>query len=154
MKYKYAGIVKLLDVKCVTRGDYHEKHGGLATPTKENVSDRGYQYMTLDYGIAWMRQQEFENTFTNIHNLSFSLALDFLINSSAKIARQSWNGKNMYVYYVPENTYPCTTRVAKDEFGEYANYNAYFALKQADDTVSVWTPSVGDLLATDWRVVE
>jgi Protein of unknown function (DUF2829). len=86
--------------------------------------------------------------------MCFSGALLHL-KGGAKIARAGWNGKGMFVYMVPANSYPAQTGVAKDHFGDGAMvpYKAYMALKGTDDTVSTWAPSAGDTLAEDWEIV-
>ena len=71
-----------------------------------------------------------------------------------KIAREGWNGKGMFVYYVPANEYKTNTDVAKKEFGETVKYNAYLAIKNVNGTVSTWVPSINDCLADDWLIVE
>lgn len=77
------------------------------------------------------------------------------MKDGAKVARAGWNGKGMFVYLVPANSYPAQTGAAKSHFGEGAMvpYNAYMALKGADDTVSTWAPSGSDALADDWQIV-
>lgn len=67
-----------------------------------------------------------------------------------KLSRQGWNGKGMFVYYVPANSYPASTEVAKEEFGNTVQYNAYLAIKNVNGTVSTWVPSINDVLAEDW----
>jgi hypothetical protein len=73
---------------------------------------------------------------------------------SKKVARDGWNGKGMFVYYVPKNTYPAQTNVAREYFGDTVDYNPYFAIKNVNDTVSTWVPSINDVLAEDWVIVE
>ena len=70
-----------------------------------------------------------------------------------KLRRSGWNGPGQYVYYVPAAKYKAQTAVAKAEFGHEVPYNAYFALKNAQGVVSVWTPSTSDAMADDWMVV-
>ena len=79
-------------------------------------------------------------------------AMGLLLHSYA-MTRDGWNGKGMFVYFVPANAYPAQTDVAKAHFGEDAMvpYNGYFAIKGVDGRVSVWVPSTADLQATDWR---
>lgn len=86
---------------------------------------------------------------------SFSAAL-VAIKGGQRVARAGWNGKGMFVYLVPANSYPAQTGAAKAFFGErgMVPYNAYFALKGADDTVSTWAPSGSDALAEDWLIVK
>lgn len=71
-----------------------------------------------------------------------------------KVARKGWNGANMFAYIVPANSYPAQTEAARSTFGEMVPYNAYWALKTAQGTVSTWAPSGSDSLAEDWVVVE
>lgn len=72
-----------------------------------------------------------------------------------RLQRTGWNGKGLFVYLVPAASYQAQTGAAKEHFGEGAMvpYNAYFAIKNANETVSTWVPSVNDCLADDWIVV-
>jgi hypothetical protein len=74
----------------------------------------------------------------------------------AMIAREGWNGENMFAYVVPEAAYPAQTGVAKAYFGEDAKvpYRAYLALKTAQGDVATWAPSGSDVLAEDWLVLD
>ena len=86
--------------------------------------------------------------------MNFGRALELLEGGTA-VQRTGWNGKGMFVYYVPPGAYPARTGVAKEFFGdELVPYNAYFAIKNVDGTVSTWVPSVNDCLAKDWLAVE
>ena len=86
--------------------------------------------------------------------ITFGEALE-LVKAGKRIARKGWNGKGMFVYYVPAASYKAQTGVAKDHFGEEAmvSYAAYLAIKNVNDTVSTWVPSINDVLAEDWSVV-
>ena len=85
--------------------------------------------------------------------LSFSDALKAL-EEGKSVYREGWNGKGMFVYLVPANEYPAQTGAAKEYFGENSMvpYNAYFAIKNVNETVSTWVPSVNDCLAKDWCI--
>lgn len=87
-------------------------------------------------------------------NLDFGQALAFL-KAGKRLQRAGWNGKGMFVYLVPPASYPVQTGAAKAHFGENAMvpYNAYFAIKNVDNTVSTWVPSVNDCLANDWAIL-
>jgi hypothetical protein len=87
--------------------------------------------------------------------LDFGTAL-LALKDGKRVARAGWNGKGMFVYLVLANAYPAQTGAAKAHFGEGAlvPYNAYLALKGADNTVSTWAPSGSDALAEDWLIVE
>ena len=76
-----------------------------------------------------------------------------LLKEGAKVARIGWNGKGMFVYLVPAASYKATTAAAKAHFGDMVPYNDYFAIKNVNNTVSTWVPSVNDCLAEDWVIV-
>lgn len=87
-------------------------------------------------------------------NLTFGQALEAL-KRGERVAREGWNGKGMFVYYVPANAYPAQTGVAKAYFGEDAKvpYAAYLAIKNVNETVSTWVPSINDCLSEDWCIL-
>lgn len=88
----------------------------------------------------------------NPETFDFSKALT-LLREGKRLARVGWNGKGMYIYFVPANSYPAVTEIAKKQFGETVPYRAYFAMKTAQNDVAPWSASNSDLLATDWYVV-
>ena len=65
--------------------------------------------------------------------MDFGIALGYL-KEGKKIARKGWNGKGMFIYYVPGGSYRTQTEVAKKDFGEYAVYEPYFAIKNVKGT--------------------
>lgn len=85
--------------------------------------------------------------------MNFGQALEAM-KAGQKVARAGWNGKGMFVYLVPASNYPAQTGAAKSHFGDGAMvpYNAYMAIKNVDDTVSTWVPSVNDCLSEDWSI--
>lgn len=85
-------------------------------------------------------------------DISFSFALAAL-KTGKKVARTGWNGKGMYLYHVPAQSYPATTEIAKQEFGEMVPYGAYIAMKTAQNNVVPWLASQTDILADDWQVL-
>lgn len=84
----------------------------------------------------------------------FSDALHFL-RDGERVARTGWNGKGMFIYLVPANSYPAQTGAAKAHFGENAMvpYGAYLAMKTAQGNVVPWLASQTDILATDWEML-
>jgi hypothetical protein len=91
-----------------------------------------------------------------LDGLNYGDALIHLKDRGNAMARKGWNGKGMFVYYVPPASYQAQTGVAKKFFGEGAlvPYNAYLAIKNVDGTVSTWVASINDQLANDWYVVD
>lgn len=85
--------------------------------------------------------------------MNFGQALEEL-KIGAKAARTGWNGKGMFIYHVPANSYPPRTEVAKDFWkGLDVPYGAYIAMKTAEENVVPWLASQTDMLAEDWVIV-
>lgn len=77
-----------------------------------------------------------------------------LMKAGGRVARKGWNGKNMFLYYVPASSYPPCTKIAEEAFnGEDVPYGAYIAMKTAQGNVVPWLASQTDMLAEDWVVV-
>jgi len=156
--------VKLINAKPMNRADYNALRGW-QVPADENPADDGYLVEYIDGGqanhpefngyISWSPKDVFERAYRPTSGMNFGLAIEAL-KAGHKVARAGWNGKGMFVYYVPANSYPAQTGAAKSHFGEGAMvpYNAYMAIKNVNDTVSTWVPSVNDCLAEDWSIVE
>jgi|ERR1044072_5607122 hypothetical protein len=130
------------DVKGVLASQVAGKSGETEAATITDGKTQYHKY--TDHGVQDLTKKLYR----------FGTAIEFL-EIGKKMARTGWNGKNMFVYYVPPASYPPMTEVAKEAFGEnLVPYNAYFAIKNVDGTVSTWTPSVNDCLAKDWYIVE
>lgn len=90
--------------------------------------------------------------------MNFSSALHSLKNGQ-KLARKGWNGKGMFVVYQKgyPNGIPCNKQTAKAwglKKGDLFKCNPYLQIKNVDGSHSMWVPSVGDILAEDWEIVE
>lgn len=79
-----------------------------------------------------------------------------LMKLGNRVQRAGWNGKGMFVYYVPAASYPADRNSKSTMAGEFADdmvpYREYLALKTAENDVSTWAPSVSDALAEDWQL--
>ncbi len=155
---------KLIKARAMTRLAYNQLRGW-DLPADENGDDEGFLVEYVDGGkpnhpdfagyISWSPKDVFERAYQPTSGMDFGLALN-AIKAGKRIARSGWNGKGMFVYLVPASAYPAQTGAAKAHFGDDAlvPYSAYMAIKNVNDTVSTWVPSVNDCLATDWHIVE
>lgn len=146
------------------RGEYNT-YRGWECPADENPEDEGFLVEYVDGGkanhpdhagyISWSPKDVFERAYRPTSGLDFGVALQAL-KAGHRVARAGWNGKGMFVYYVPANAYLAQTGVAREYFGERAlvPYAAYLAIKNVNETVSTWVPSINDCLAEDWVIVE
>lgn len=86
----------------------------------------------------------------------FGTAVEAL-KQGARVAREGWNGKGMFLYYVPENKYPASRNEHGTMIGMFKDdmvpYGAYIAMKTAQNNVVPWLASQTDVLAEDWQIV-
>lgn len=83
--------------------------------------------------------------------MNFSDALNN-IKAGLKLARQGWNGKDMFVYLVHGSTFTVNRPPLNVVYveGTEIMYRPHIDLKAADGTCGVWSPSNSDVLADDW----
>ncbi len=90
--------------------------------------------------------------------MNFGEALDH-IEKGGKIAREGWNGKGLFVYYIAADKHKASHNEQSamidyaDDHGLF-QHNAYMAIKNTDGTVSTWVPSINDCLAKDWVLLD
>jgi hypothetical protein len=90
-------------------------------------------------------------------DFSFGHAIACL-KAGHRVAREGWNGKGMFLYYVPQNKYPASRNEHGTMVGVFEDdmvpYGAYIAMKTAQNNVVPWLASQTDVLAEDWQIVE
>ena len=118
-----------------------------------NVKD-GYAVRYADGYESWSPKDVFEEAYRAINGMNFGLAIE-AAKKGAKITRRGWNGKGMFLYYVPEGRYPARTDAAKSIAAEdgKVDYGAYIAMKTVQGNVVPWLASQTDILAEDWEIV-
>ena len=78
-----------------------------------------------------------------------------LLKEGKKLAREGWNGKGMFIVFVPSKVINLNEKF-KELFGKdnKVEFNQHFVIKNVDGSVSTWVPSVNDCLAEDWYVAD
>ena len=155
---------KMILARPMGRGEYNT-YRGWQIPLDENPADEGFLVEYVDGGasnhpghagyISWSPKDVFERAYRLSSGLTFGDALQAL-KAGKRVARAGWNGKGMFVYYVRAAAYLAQSAAAIEYFGEnaYVPYAPYLALKGVDEKVSTWVPSINDVLAEDWVVLE
>lgn len=91
------------------------------------------------------------------YTLTFGEAIEALKQGS-KVARKGWNGKDMFIFYVPANSYPANGNKNGTMKGYFKDdlvpYGAYIAMKTAQNNVVPWLASQTDVLSEDWAIIE
>ena len=157
---------KRIAAKLMTRAEYNVFRGW-ELPTNENGADEGYLVEYLDGGkpnvkgyagyVSWSPKEQFENAYQPVNAMSFGHAV-VALKEGKKVARAGWNGKGMFLYYVPANSYPAGNNLLGTMKGMFPDdmvpYGAYIAMKTVQNNVVPWLASQTDILADDWSVVE
>lgn len=169
----YIGTKKI-KAQPMTKGEYNNYRGWI-TPENEDPNEAGYLVEYVDGGkpnhdkhegyISWSPMFVFETSYKSSGELSFGHAL-VLAQEGFKIARKGWNGKNMFVAYMPALNLPSyntqepgpkvNDRTAK-YIGKDTPLNSlpYFAMFTAQGNWQPgWLASQSDMLANDWCIVE
>ena len=153
-------VVIFVSAMAMTRQEYNDLRGW-QLPENENGSDAGYliedsegeQNTDKFKGfVQWLPKSEFERKYIvesdekhpkedapkimPVATVDFGSAV-YDLKQGKKVARSGWNGKGMYIRYVP------TTN----------SLNEHLEIKNVKDTFDTWVPSISDLLAEDWVVL-
>jgi len=157
---QYIGT-KRINAKPMTRLEYNIFRGW-ELPEDEDGSDKGFLVVYVDGGktntdafdgyVSWSPSEVFERAYREISGMTFGAAIEAL-KAGEKVARAGWNGKGMFIYYVPANSYPAQTDAARSVFGDMVPYRAYLAMKTVNDEVVPWLASQSDILEDDWEIV-
>lgn len=160
---KFIGT-KLIEAVVMTRLEYNE-YRGWELPADEDGNDPGMLVEYIDGGagnhpnhvgyISWSPLEVFDKAYRPVKGLPFSLAIEAALKGK-RIARQGWNGKGMFVYAVPPNSYEAQTEAGHSiaENG-MVNCGGYMAMKPAYGPIVVgWLASQSDMFADDWEILD
>jgi hypothetical protein len=172
----YVGT-KLLKAKPMDREDYCDLRGW-DLPEDENGLDEGYLVEYIDGGesnhiefdgyISWSPTDVFDKAYEETRGMSFGLAIE-LLKKGFLVARDGWNGKGMFLVYVPVSTDielqtgTVYHNALKSALGEEVANEPTLILPHIDmwtlDSTGRraflpgWLASQSDMLATDWTII-
>lgn len=94
--------------------------------------------------------------------MEFYKALKECVENGKKITRRDWNGRNMFVYYVPGRTIPLAFwKECNAELTEFERKRGYVELKGHFDMFNAqgeriigWLASQTDMASDEWEVLE
>lgn len=154
----FALLVTLYDFYYLRReelpeGEDGEAEGYLVSSGPNAHPDLSFERVA-DGRIKWVPAPAFEDVYQESpFKFDFGAAIDAL-KDGHQVTRTGWNGKGMFVYYVPAQSYPTQTEAARARFGDSVPYAAYLALVTNQGNVATWTPSITDIFANDWIIYE
>ena len=135
----------------------------------EQLGQQGYKVVytppdSYEY-TSWSPKDVFEESYREVNGMSFGLAIE-AAKLGLKVARAGWNGKNMFVVYMPPlqlppfNTQEPGPRV-NDRTAKFIGEDTpldcqpYFAMFNAQKQwIPGWVASQSDMLADDWQIIK
>ena len=145
----------------MTHQEYND-YRGWTLPADENGDDKGYLVESTLNHTNWLPKHIADMVYKHTQ-LTFGQAIEYA-KQGHKIARQGWNGKNMWVVYMPPlylppaNTTEPGPRV-NERTAQHIGYDQpldcqpYFAMYNAQKQwIPGWVASQSDMLAEDWYV--
>lgn len=86
--------------------------------------------------------------------MNFGQALEAL-EEGKKVARAGWNGKGMFLFYVPGSKFVVNRPPLLGIYpeGTEVSYHPHVDMKTAQGDIVPWLCSQTDMLAKDWELV-
>ena len=147
---KYIGV-KLISADPMTRGALNASKGVGIPIDDPCYNDAGYKVVYEDGYVSWSPKEVFEAAYRRIDNMTFGLALEAL-KLGKKVCRAGWNGKGMFLLYVPSEKYGIISKIGLGI--DKGNLLPWIGMKTADNKFVPWLASQTDMLSEDWQVVE
>lgn len=110
----------------------------------------GYGLKYEDGYQSWSPKEVFDKAYQPMNALSFGHALEVL-KAGGRVARAGWNGKNMYLQYIPNSVWGTLTGYGLPDMDSRF---PWIGMKTANNQFGPWLASQTDVLADDWQVVE
>lgn len=170
----YIGAKTVL-AKPMTKGEYFE-YRGWPLLFGENGNDEGYivdstngafvnSQLYKDY-VSWLSKELFERDYreagdVDLTKVTFEEAVEAMENGFM-VARKAWKDGFGFMHIPSEIPADLVPRMAslpesvKATFmarGLPIKYSSQFSLVKYDNSINCWSPSVEDILATDWEVL-
>lgn len=153
---KYIGT-KMLQAEPMNLGDYNQ-YRGWKIPVDEDPTREGYLVAYEDGYRSWSPKEVFEEAYKDCTGMTFGIAVE-LAKKGIKIARDGWNGKGMFVVYQKGYPHgiPCNKQTAEAwglNEGDLFKCEPYLQIRMVNGSHAMWVPSINDVLAVDWVIVE
>lgn len=160
---RYIGT-KIVTAAPMNRAEYNV-YRGWVLPANEDGADDGYLVEYTDGGkpndarhagyISWSPKEQFDNAYRKPSGITFGAAVEAL-KLGKKVSRAGWNGKGMWLTFVPASAYDIPPGLLDCKSANPCNpeHLPWIGMKTADDKFVPWLASQTDVLADDWGIVE
>lgn len=107
----------------------------------------------MPHDVFNVRHKPFSEPEIDLESADFSDALMWL-KEGKSVARRGWNGKDQFVYLVKGEKLAAGLGYGFGESIGEPTFSDTFVLKNSQNNLVTWVPSIGDLLACDWCRLE
>lgn len=150
---KYLGV-KLIEAEPQSQDQAAgAKNFGDLSKLSGGVDREGYKVVYEGGYISWSPKDVFEKAYRRIDNLTFGLVIEAL-KQGKKVAREGWNGKNMFLEMVSHRISKNQKGLIYDVAGNEYEELPWIGMKTVDNKFVPWLASQTDMLAEDWIIVE
>ena len=149
----------------MTRLKYNE-YRGWDLPDDEDGTDEGFLIEDVNSRetnhpdhkgyISWSPTPVFESSYREADGLTFGEAIE-ACKAGAKIQRKGWNGKNMWLVYVPGSSPPelAPDSPYKKAGLDQVDINSHIDMMTATGQMQPgWVANQPDMLSDDWIVFD
>jgi len=157
---KYIGV-KVVEAEPMTLGEFNE---GMSRETVSGYEDSpGNRVIYEDGYVSWSPEEAFK-AYRPCDAMTFGLAIEAM-KKGHKVARAGWNGKGMFIVYMPPLYLPPyatndTARKVNDRTAKWIGEDTpldsqgYIAMLTATKQWQPgWLASQADILSNDWQIV-
>jgi len=164
---KYIGV-KIVEAAPMTLGHYND-YKGWTIPADEDPNREGYRVHYSDGYVSWSPKEIFEETNKELFGLPFGTAVAALKNF-IPTTRAKWPHGTFIFAQVPSlidgSIVPKMTslpdsvkkefaaRFDRDHVNAQLMYKNQIALVDPDNNICAWIPTIEDLFATDWCILD
>ena len=163
---KYIGT-KQIEAEPMTLGDFVARTGRnpYKNPDGHDPEEDGYFVKYQDGYESWSPAEPFEKAYRESGAMPFGMAIE-LLHQGKSIRRKGWNGKGLFVIkqvpaHIESNIIPkmqSLPQSAKDlilagkGFIDYTSQCLIY--NENTGRADSWVPSISDVFAEDWEIVE
>lgn len=117
------------------------------------VGSPGYKVKYAGGYVSWSPKGVFEDAYRPISGMNFGLAIEAMRLHGKKVARQGWNGKDMFIF-IREGRMIQEVSLDSPMGGPFES-RSHICMKDAQGKCVVgWLASQTDMLADDWVIVD
>lgn len=117
-------------------------------------AEQGYRVIYPDGYVSWSPKKVFEEAYRETMGMNFGLAVEAM-KKNMRIARWDWDGKDPTYVFLAANESLHTDADLSEFADKDVPASHILVLRTSEESLLLgWQPSVEDILAEDWYIVD